>query len=146
MIEEGNYEEKVYSFARKDWQPLIELIPEIESTSKFGKWVGGKNNEEGIIQMPYCVASPVVSKFLEIVYGLPIIISFNWGTWEEGHQMASDESFDFDTVELPVKCKLITAIVRNDRFCEGALVSAFESGLILRLLKSIKKEVVAISK
>jgi hypothetical protein len=57
--------------------------------------------------------------------------------------MAGDENFDFDTVDLLTKCKLITAIVRNDRFCEGALVSAFNSGLILRILKSIKKDVSA---
>lgn len=55
--------------------------------------------------------------------------------------MAGDESFDFDSADLIKKCKLITAIVRNDRFCEGALVSAFESGLILKILKSIEKTV-----
>jgi hypothetical protein len=35
--------------------------------------------------------------------------------------MADDENFDFDTVDISVKCKLITAIMCNDRFCEGAL-------------------------
>ncbi len=54
--------------------------------------------------------------------------------------MANDKNFDFDSVDIPTKCKLITAIVRNDRFCEGALVSAFESGLILKILKSIKRQ------
>ena len=44
-------------------------------------------------------------------------------------------------LDIPMKCKLITAIVRNDRFCEGALVSAFNSGLILNILKSIEKEI-----
>jgi len=55
--------------------------------------------------------------------------------------MASDESFDFDTVDLETKCKLITAVVRNDRFCEGTLLSAFKSGFVLKILKSIEKEV-----
>ena len=55
--------------------------------------------------------------------------------------MARDENFDFDSTDLITKCKLITAIVRNDRFCEGALVAAFESGLILKILKSMEKEV-----
>jgi len=70
-----------------------------------------------------------------------MIISFDWGSWDEGRKIASDENFDFDTTDLLTKCKLITAIVRNDRFCEGALVSAFESGLILKILKSIENEV-----
>ncbi len=55
--------------------------------------------------------------------------------------MARDDNFDFGTTDILKKCKLITAIVRNDRFCEGALVSAFESGLILKILKSIEKEI-----
>ncbi len=78
---------------------------------------------------------------MQIVYRLPIIISFNWGAWEEGREIASNDDFDHDTLDLPTKCKLITAIVRNNRFCDGALVSAFESGLILRILKSIEKQI-----
>ena len=72
---------------------------------------------------------------------MPIIISFDWGAWEKGREIASNDDFDFDTLDLPTKCKLITAIARNDRFCEGALVSSFESGLILRILKSIEKKI-----
>jgi len=58
--------------------------------------------------------------------------------------MLNDKNFDFDSVDLVTKCKLITAIVRNDRFCEGALADTdladtFESGLILKILKSIQK-------
>ena len=78
---------------------------------------------------------------MHIVYRLPIIISFDWGAWEEGRKIASNDDFDLDTLDLPAKCKLITAIVRSDRFCEGTLVSAFESGLILRILKSIEKQI-----
>ena len=102
---------------------------------------GGEKDDKGTIRLPYCIEAPIVSRFLEIVYSLPIMINFDWGAWEEGRKIASDENFDFDTLDISTKCKLITAIVRNDRFCEGALVSAFESGLILRILKSIEKQI-----
>jgi len=141
VIDEKNCKSRINALAYRDWQPLLALIPEIENTSKFGEWSGRYKNEEGIIRLPYCVPTSIVSQFLEIVYAIPIIISFDWGAWDEGRRIASDVNFDFDTIDLVTKCKLITAIVRNDRFCEGALVSAFESGLILRLIKSIEKEV-----
>jgi hypothetical protein len=141
LLDENNYKEKIYAFNRQDWQPLIELIPKIESTSKFGEWADGEKDEKEITQLSYRIQAPIVSKFLEIVYSLPIIIIFDWGAWEEGRKIASNEDFNFDILDLPAKCKLITAIVRNDRFCEGALVSAFESGLILRILKSIEKQI-----
>ncbi len=140
-IDEKNCKDKINAFTLQDWQPLLALIPKIENTSNFGEWSGGNKNEEGIIQFPYCVSAPIVSQFLEIVYVIPIMISFDWGAWDEGGKIASDENFDFDATDLLTKCKLITAIVRYDRFCEGALESAFESGLILKILKSIEKEV-----
>ena len=135
LLDENNYKEQIHAFTQQDWQPLIELIPKVESTSKFGEW------EEENILFPYCTEAPIVSQFLHIVYRLPIIISFDWGAWEEGRKIASNDDFDLDTLDLPAKCKLITAIVRSDRFSEGTLVSAFESGLILRILKSIEKQI-----
>ena len=135
LLDENNYKEQIHAFTQQDWQPLIELIPKVESTSKFGEW------EEENILFPYCIEAPIVSQFLHIVYRLPIIISFDWGAWEEGRKIASNDDFDLDTLDLPAKCKLITAIVRSDRFSEGTLVSAFESGLILRILKSIEKQI-----
>ena len=90
--------------------------------------------------MPYTENAEIVSGFIDVVHDIPVIISFDWGSWNEGRRIARDEKFDFNTIDIPAKCKLITAIVRNDRFYEGALVNAFESGLILRIIKSIEKQ------
>lgn len=122
---------------------MFALIPKIETTTVFGEWARRDKGKDGVIQLPYCLPAPIVSQFLNIVYTIPIIISFDWGAWYEGRIIASNEGFDFDTIDLVTKCKLITVIVRNDRFCEGALVSAFKSGLILKILKSIEKEIMA---
>jgi hypothetical protein len=140
-LKETEWEDKINALTREDWKPLLELIPEIEHTAEFGTWSGGTADKDGVIQFPYSVPAPIVSQFLEVVYAIPIIINFDWSAWEEGREMASDETFNFDATDLVTKCKLITAIVRNDRFCEGALVSAFASGLILKILKSIEKTV-----
>ena len=141
LLDENNYKEQIHAFTQQDWQPLIELIPKVESTSKFGEWASAEKNEEETIQFQDCIEETIVSQFLDIVYRLPIIISFDWGAWEEGREIASNDDFDHDTLDLPTKCKLITAIVRNNRFCDGVLVSAFESGLILRILKSIERQI-----
>lgn len=141
VINEKDCQDKIESLTRQDWSPLLALIPKIENTSKYGECSGGTADEEGVIQSPYCVPAPIVSQFLKVVYAIPVIISFDWASWDEGRKMANDDHFDFDSTDLLTKCKLITAIVRNDRFCEGALVSAFESGLILKILKSIEKTV-----
>ena len=90
---------------------------------------------------PNLKEAEVVESFRELAYAMPIILNFRWMDWEEGTKIYQDDSFDMDSIDIPTKCKLITAIIRQDRFCAGALASAFESGLVLRLLKSIQKEV-----
>lgn len=92
---------------------------------------------------PFWVEEEVITRFRDIIYNLPVTVAFNYIEWDEGREMASEQDFDFDTIDVPTKCKIITAIMRNDRFCDGALISAFESGLMLALLKSIQRQVMA---
>lgn len=140
ILNENNYIETINGFSKNDWKPLLDLIPEIEKTNNFGEMKAGEKNEEGISIMPYWVESTIVSRFHQTVYDLPIVIGFDWGSWNEGRKIVHDKNFNFNSIDIPTKCKIITAIVRNDRFCDGALVSAFESGLVLKLLKSIESQ------
>jgi len=133
------YVDIINSYSENEWKPLLDLIPEIEGTKKYGEMAIGVT-ENGITTLPYSDHSEVVVKFLHIVYEIPVMINFDWGSWDEGREIASDKDFDFDTIDIPTKCKLITAFVRSDRFCDGALLDVFHSGLILKILKSIKHQ------
>ena len=122
-----DYKERINAFTKKDWQPLLKLIPEIENSSSFGEVRSGEIDEEGAFALPHMESYKIVDEFVQAVYSIPVVVSFNWSEWEEGRKMVNDKNFDFDTVDIPTKCKIITAIVRNDRFSEGALVSEFKS-------------------
>ena len=137
---ETDFEGKINSLKRSDFKPLLNLIPEIQAASWFGKLKGGNKNKDGSICMPYYEENKVVSLFRSIAYDIPIIIPFDWGKWEKGRKIVNNPYFDYQTVDIITICKIITSIVRNDRFCEGALISAFESGLILKLLISIENQ------
>jgi hypothetical protein len=142
ILKEDNYKEIINSYSQEDWKPLLELIPKIEKVKVFGDCTEAmKLLDKGIIDMNPYIEDEVVGEFRRIVYSISIIIDFAWVAWDEGRKYVGEENFDFDTIDVPTKCKLITAIVRNDRFCSGALVSAFESGQILKILKSIKKHI-----
>ncbi len=140
ILNEANYIEAIKSYTYEDWKPLLNLIPKIEQAKSFGESVGGGMDKDGVYHIPNWSSAEIVYEFQKIVYEIPIVIDFNWGGWDEGRKMAGDENFDFDTVDIPTKCRLITAFVRNDRFCEGALSGAFERGTILRIFKSIKRQ------
>ena len=141
LLDENNYIGEIFAFTHQDWKPFIELIHKIEKISYFGEIIEAEKDNSGAFLEPYSIYAPIVSEFLKVVYDLPIIIIFDWRTWKEGWEILNNVNFDFDTLDIPMKCKLITAVVRDDRFCEGALVSAFNSGLILNILKSIEKEI-----
>lgn len=143
LLKPDNYIEKINSYTEQDWQPLLELIPKIEKIDKFGDDSEAmKLLKQGIIDMNPYEEHPIVQQFRDVVYSIPIMINFDWAAWDEGREIVSNEDFDYDSIDIPTKCKIITAIVRNDRFCSGRLIEAFESGMMLKVLKSVEKQLI----
>ena len=140
FLREDNYIENINAYTVDDWKPLLDIMEEIEATESFGETVGGGIDEDGDYVLPNWASSMVVYDFLDIVYKIPIIIDFDWPGWNEGRKIISDESFDYDSIDIPTKCKLISAIARNERFCDGVLSGYFEKGVMQKILKSIKKQ------
>ncbi|MBN2699158.1 MAG: hypothetical protein JXR52_10055 [Bacteroidales bacterium] len=135
-LQEETYLETINSYTLKDWQPLFDLIPEIEATVKFGAdYQESPRNEDGSINLPHVFGSEIIYKFQEIFYDISIMVGFDWGSWEEGKEMINNKDFDYGTLDIPTKCKIITTIVRANRFSEGFLVRCFENGLVLNVLK-----------
>jgi hypothetical protein len=99
----------------------------------IGRWEGGERNADGIIQMPYFSYSEAA---LHVIDDMPVEV-FDWGAWmatDEGRALLADQARISDaTAEQLVK--LCTALRRGDRFSEGTLAWAFESGLILAIVK-----------
>jgi len=107
----------------KDQPMLSDLISELESHGDF---------RDG-------VSDDVLNIFINVAYIMPLVIDFDWTTWEEGPRLLSTPNVDYNKIDLLTKRKLITAILRKDRFCEGTLAHAIGSGLILKILKSIHR-------
>jgi hypothetical protein len=125
---------------RCDWQPLFDLIPEMEQTTKFAKYIESIELEDGTRQFPAWINGDLINHFINLAYKI-CYIRFDWPNWKEGPEMYHDEQFDYDTVDLFTKCKLISALIRADRFSEGTLMEAFEDGTMTNILKSIEREV-----
>ncbi|MFZ5391931.1 MAG: DUF6508 domain-containing protein [Patescibacteria group bacterium] len=120
---------------------LIDLIPEIQAKTTFGNIIIKQSNPDGSFPAPYYEEAPIVQKFRLAAQKSEIIVPFDWRNWEEGRKMLADQDFDFATVDIDTIYKIFTFIIRNDRFCDGFLIKCFESGLILKLLFSLKKYV-----
>jgi hypothetical protein len=126
------------SLKPSDWKPILDLIPEIENTKDFGHLYDDDDEDSEVLTFPFYIEAPVVREFEKHCYELGIVIDFDWSKWDEGRELLSGDKSVIETLDLITLCKLITAIIRNDRFCDGALIGAFEDGLILRILMKMK--------
>lgn len=115
------------------WNTLFAMIPEIENTTYFGEITF----KDGII---YPATWPeIVNRFHKYVYEIGLVVDFDWPHWDEGKRILSGEGEDLSKHSTITLCKLLTAIVRSDRFVEGNLIAYFENGTILSILRALKK-------
>lgn len=117
VLNENNYRERITSYSDKVWKPLLDLIPEIEIIEKFGDDSEARLLlEKGIFSMFPYEEHEIVERFRQVCIHIQIMIDFRWWEWDDGKQMVSDDGFDYDRIDIPTKCKIISAIVRNDHF------------------------------
>ena len=124
-----------------DWNRLFYLIPEIEKTNDFiksGGLVDDPDDPDGFIITPV-TEKKIVWDVVGTLNDLNLLIDFNWPAWDEGRMLANNQNFvNKDTVTL---LKLISAFIRNNRFCDGALAEKFEDRSMEKILKQIKKNI-----
>ncbi|PWR19993.1 DUF6508 domain-containing protein [Zavarzinia compransoris] len=121
-----------------DLRALADFLPAFRQPEfKAGEWKGGNETKPGVIQIPYVSYAPVVGAFCRAVYEHGWIKVFDWMTWtqsDEARSLRDDEAVIGNATPEQL-AHLLTACIRQDRFAEGALMGAFESGLILRIVE-----------
>ena len=79
----------------------------------------------GLFRCPYASPDPLVHKFLEAWYDKDLVIPFDWSEWGEGREWyANTDDSKYDSLN-PEIALLLTAVIRNDRFNEGAPYERF---------------------
>ena len=76
--------QRVTSYPRTHWQPLLDLIPEIEAMAargeKFGQMKGGEQRHWwSAIQFPWMEPSPIVNRFSALVVELGGFVPLDGG-------------------------------------------------------------------
>lgn len=122
-----------------DWAPILAFLPRFQSPGfTAGTRRGGAAAEDGVLQLPWVELSGDLRRFVATLYGQGAIVVFDWASWAHstGARLADDPGAlaraDIDDLR-----RLLTAIVRQDRFSEGSLLGAFDSGLIVRILERV---------
>ncbi|HEX9980124.1 MAG TPA: DUF6508 domain-containing protein [Flavobacterium sp.] len=137
MIQLNKFPVHLKKLKKDDWDKLFNLIPKIQSKTKFGKHVESKKLPDGSNTFPCWNYAPIVIETVQMVEELNLIVVFDWMNWEEGIDILADNHFDFDKLDEIKLCQLLTCIIRLDRFSEGHLVKKFEDKTVLRIILSL---------
>lgn len=140
MIELHKLEQHLSELSQDDWQRLFDFIPKIEVTEEFAEYNVITKNEKGEHILPYVANSDLVSDFILTAYEL-ILPNFDWPQWKTGMQLINNKSTDYNSISLVDLCKLLTVIIRSDRYFDGNLAACFENGTILKILKAMRAKV-----
>ena len=93
--------------------------------------IGGGNEVDGIIHMPYSDPGKQLSEFMKYFYEIQL------GDTNYVENMKLTQNKDVSTLNFDEICTELTAIIRAERFVSGAWYSAVESGRLLELLERL---------
>ena len=114
---------------------LADLVPVLEAPdADFGHWFRPPP-KDGVLSMGWYELGPAGEAFRAAAAGW-ILPGFDWRAWletEEGSGLPKPEAVAAATPEQ--LAMLLTAIVRSDRFVEGSIAGAFESGLLAAICR-----------
>lgn len=123
-----------------DWNQVLAWLPRFNAAEfRAGVWAGGgEDREPGVFTMPFVAYSDDVMTFSSQLYGLQVVAGFDWGTWVGGRGNELWEDPRRLAAASLEECRmLLTAHMRADRFSEGHLLHAFESGHIVAILERV---------
>jgi hypothetical protein len=122
------------------WMRLYELVRSIYIENEFGKIKETEKRTNAYLEFPHWEYTTKIADFNRMVYDMDIVIGFDWLEWKEGQAMLKDPGHDYSGLDAITLCKLITLIVRAERFYEGYLNNCFENGAVLKIVTALKEK------
>lgn len=101
----------------------------------FAEVRGGDETSPGVFQMPWSDLSDKATAFHRLCHDDGWVVPFDWGEWKETPDaLGLRDNPDYLAGATPKQlAKLLTTLVRQERFCEGTLQVAFSTGLLTRI-------------
>ena len=102
---------------------------------RFGWWVPSRERDDGVIELGWYEPGPEALAFLTDARAL--IEPFDWPAWASGSEgralLGHPEAVA--SASADELRKLLTVYVRSERFGDGTLEAAFDSGMLTAILR-----------
>lgn len=141
MIDLENFTEHLKTLTIKDWNKLFNLIPAIEKNENFGEIIPNEELIDSSFTFPHWNTSEIFDITYNVIIDLKLNPVFDWVNWETGKSILKDSNFNYSELDTISLCKLLTTIIRADRFNEGYMISCFRKGMITKIIKGLQRNV-----
>ena len=119
-------------------QALAAFLPIFERPDmELGAWAGGDRLANGSMSMPYYSFGPEAEDFISTANEFGWVIPFDWGAWArtpEGRRLCEGGAA-IEGATPEDLARLLTTIIRSERFGDGQLEGAFRSGLLTAIVR-----------
>lgn len=102
-----------------DWRPVLAFLPQLRAQDfRAGEWDPGT--------------------FVRTLYDQDVIIGFDWPAWKQSRgRELYDDPRELASADLDDLRRMLTTLVRQDRFVEGLLLAEIENGFVTRILERV---------
>ncbi|HKX75834.1 MAG TPA: DUF6508 domain-containing protein [Acidimicrobiia bacterium] len=129
----------------QDWEELWEAVEVLAGEGTFATWTGGDpagvitvdGEERTLYRMPYPTYSESVERVRQHLGKLGLIVPFDWMKWE-GTTRYGRNPEALASAPVTDAVRLLTAVIRAERFGEGNIEGALVSGVIQAALARIR--------
>lgn len=127
------------ALSNADIEALRSLNARIQShNGEWGVHHASKKAESGANTFPWVEQNELEQEFVQFMYDKDLVINFDWVHWQEGREwFALNDDSKYENLDGETALKLLTTIIRNDRFLNGALAQAFKNGSIPKIINKL---------
>ena len=126
------------SAPRSAWTALWSAVDDLDATGLESTWRGGEPSpdNERLIYIPWVEHSVELGRVVVALYDVKAVAPFDWMDWYDGSRYPNGEGLEAAPIDDVVR--MMTVVVRSDRFSEDALKAAVDSGLFGLLLGRLR--------
>jgi hypothetical protein len=129
------------AWLKRGLHSIASVLPEMEAEGfVFGRWPEAGEVTPGLYPIQSYELGEAGQTLFDAVYDTGWVrADFDWGMWmntEEAIRLREDQEYLAQASPEQLS-KLLTVLFRQERFCDGALESAYGSGLLVRILRRV---------
>ncbi len=119
------------------WAELFRLADELGSGAGHVRWESPRTLPDGSTQVGYPVYSAAVDAIHGALAALNVIVRFPWMDWDGTRRYQADPG-SLSSAPVADAARLATAVFRSERFSDGSIGHALETGVLTAILARLR--------